>query len=240
MDRNFRIPVLVAALLLAFGPVPAPHAHAATPGGPEARVQAALAEAVAARGPWERDRIVVSQVALPRDFSPAAGARLTVRLPARDRLPGRIPFQVTASGPEGGEPQWATARVEVMVPALVAARTIGRHQVLEPSLLVPMDVPLSQLPGGAVTDPARLVGTRAVRRIAQGAPVTGRMVETPPVVLRGERVTLMVRRPGLTVTAVGQATEDGAPDELIQVLNLRSRRTVQGRVVDAHTVEVAY
>jgi flagella basal body P-ring formation protein FlgA len=220
----------------------APAAWAALPGSgvPEARVRAALVRAVAERGPWEADRVVVSEVSLPTGFAPAPDAALTVALPARDRVPGRVPFRVTVAAGGARESVWASARVEVMVPALVATRSIGRHQVLDRGVVRVADVPLSRLPGGAVIRPDQVVGQRTVRRIPQGRPVTRNMVEEPPVVTRGDRVTLIVRRPGLVVTAVGEAREDGAPDGMIQVLNLRSRRTVQGRVVDANTVEVAY
>jgi flagella basal body P-ring formation protein FlgA len=112
--------------------------------------------------------------------------------------------------------------------------------MLDRSLLATAQVPLSQLPRGTVTDPAALLGHRTLLRVPQGRPVTPAMVEAPPVVLRGDRVTLVVRRPGLTVTAVGEAREDGAPEATIAVTNLGSHRTVQARVVDARTVEVAY
>jgi len=232
--------LLPAALLLAAlsAAPPTPAAVAASGDGPEARVAAALADAVAGRGPWRRDRVRVSEISLPRGFRLKPGERPVVALAARERLPGRVPFRVGRAG--GSDTEWASARVEVMVPALVAARTIGRHQVLEPGLLASTEVPLSRLPGGAVTDPDDLVGLRTVRRIPQGRPLARDLVEELPVVLRGDQVTLTVRAPGLTVTAQGEARQDGAPGSVIPVLNLRSHRTVQGRVVDARTVEVAY
>jgi len=109
---------------------------------------------------------------------------------------------------------------------------------LPPEMIAPA-CPI-RLPGGAVTDPDDLVGLRTVRRIPQGRPLARDLVEELPVVLRGDQVTLTVRAPGLTVTAQGEARQDGAPGSVIPVLNLRSHRTVQGRVVDARTVEVAY
>jgi flagella basal body P-ring formation protein FlgA len=214
-------------------------ARAASP-GVEDRVASALTDAVAERGPWERDQVMVSELSLPRDFAPAAGTRMSVELSGRERPVGRVSFRVVRTGPGGRQADWASARVDVMVPAVVAARAIGRHQVVDPSLLTTARVPLSQLPRGAAADADDLVGRRTVLRVARGRPFTRAMVEEPPVVLRGDRVTLMVRRPGLTVTAMGEAREDGAPDAVIAVTNLGSHRTVQARVVDARTVEVAY
>lgn len=227
---------LLVIILVALAPGPA---RAASP-GVEARVESALAEQVAERGPWQRDQVLVSELTLPRGFAPAAGTRLSVELSDREQPVGRVSFQVVRTGPGGRQADWASARVEVLVPAVVAARPIGRHRIVEPALLATARLPLSRLPRGAVTDAADLVGRRTVLRVAQGRPVTRAMVEEPPVVLRGDRVTLRVRRPGLTVTAVGEAREDGAPDAVIAVVNLGSHRTVQARVVDARTVEVAY
>lgn len=230
------VPLLAFVILVAL----APGAVRAASPGVDARVESALADAVAARGAWDRTQVLVSEVALPRDFALAAGTRLAVDLSDRERPVGRVSFQVVRTGPGGRRADWATARVEVMVPAVVAARNIGRHEMVEPALLTTARVPLSRLPHGAVAEPGDLLGNRAVVRVAQGRPVTRNMVEEPPVVLRGDRVTLLVRRPGLTVTTVGEAREDGAPKAVIAVTNLGSHRTVQARVVDARTVEVAY
>lgn len=230
--------VLVVALLVSA--IGAGAEELARAGAPEAKVRAALKTAVTARIPDDPGRVVVSEVALPRDFALPEGARLKVRLPARDRLLGRMSFQLEVIAPPHHATYRATARVEMLAEVVVARRTLGRGEVLAPDDLTTAPLPLSRLPAGTMDRTRPLLGQQVTQRIQPGQPVTDRMVEAAPVVFRGDRLTLLVRRPGLTVTAVGEAREDGAPDHVISVMNLSSRRTVRARVVDAQTAQVEY
>lgn len=204
----------------------------------ERGLEDALRDAIAERTQWQPDQIEISGLTVPAGLA-AAGNFLKVELPNQARLTGHLPFQVLTVGERGRVRQWASARVEVMVDTVVAARTIGRHQVIEATDLGHARLPLSRIHGG-VLEADRLVGMRATQRVAQGGALSSRMVEQPPVIHRGDPVTLRVRRPGLLVSTLGEAREDGAPDGLIEVMNLSSRRTVQARVVDASTVEVPF
>ncbi len=199
----------------------------------DTEVTAALKAAIAEQTPWRADDVTVSRLALPKGVS----GPLRVELSPRTRWSGQLPFRVID---HRGKHFWANARIDIMVEALVAARSISRHQVIVGSDLATTRVPLSRSGGEALSDPYRVVGKRAARRIMQGRAITDRMVEEPPVIHRGDRVTLLARGPGLTVTAIGEAREDGGAGRPIQVMNLNSRRMVQGRVVDATTVEVLF
>ncbi len=199
----------------------------------ELAVETALKQAIAERTPWDREDIVITDLSVPK----AVKGAVRIELPGRDRWVGHVPFKVVT---EQGDRLWASARIEVMVDALVAARSIGRHQVISNADLSVARMPLSRSGQGTLSEPYLAVGKRATQRINRGRAITGRMVESPPVIRRGDKVTLMIRRPGLTVTAVGEAREDGGKGRAIQVMNLGSRRMVQGRVLDANTVEVVF
>jgi flagella basal body P-ring formation protein FlgA len=51
-------------------------------------------------------------------------------------------------------------------------------------------------------------------------------------------VTVVYHREGLSLTAKGQAKEDGTLGDRVKVMNMDSKRTLLCRVVDPHTVEV--
>jgi flagella basal body P-ring formation protein FlgA len=237
---RFWVAVLVLAVALLVGAIGAGAQEIVPPGTPEAKVRAALKSALTARIPDEPERVVVSDLSLPREFALPEGARVKVRLPNRDRLLGHMSFQVDVIAPPHRATYWATARVEMLAEVVVARRTLGRGEVLAPDDLTTASLPLSRLPAGTVTGPGELLGQQVAQRIRPGQPVTEKLVEAAPVVFRGDRLTLVVRRPGLTVTAVGEAREDGAPDHVISVINLSSRRTVRARVLDAQTAQVEY
>jgi flagella basal body P-ring formation protein FlgA len=237
---RFWLAALVLAVALLVGAIGAGAAEIASAGSPEAKVRDALKTALTARIPDDPGRVVVSELDLPRDFALPEGARVHVRLPARNRMLGRMSFQVEVVAPPHRATYWASARVEMLTEVVVARRTLGRGEVLVPDDLTTAPLPLSRLPAGTLKRPARLVGQQVTRRVQPGQPLTDQLVEAAPVVFRGDRLTLVVRRPGLTVTAVGEAREDGAPDHVIAVTNLASRRTVRARILDAQTAQVEY
>jgi flagella basal body P-ring formation protein FlgA len=60
----------------------------------------------------------------------------------------------------------------------------------------------------------------------------------PELVHRNDTVTLIFEVPGILLTIRGQAAESGAEGDLISVLNLQSKRTVQGIVTGIGQVRV--
>jgi len=57
-----------------------------------------------------------------------------------------------------------------------------------------------------------------------------RDVGPPHLVRRGHPVELIYVRPGLRISALGVAQEDGALGDLVRVMNAESRRQLQGVV----------
>ena len=63
-------------------------------------------------------------------------------------------------------------------------------------------------------------------------------VAKPELIARGETVTIMFQVPGITLTIVGKAVDPGALGDVISVLNVQSKRTVQATVIGPGRVSV--
>ncbi len=61
----------------------------------------------------------------------------------------------------------------------------------------------------------------------------------PTIVQRSEAVTIVYEAPGVTLTLRGQAQDSGALGDTISVLNIQSKRMVQGVVSGAGRVTVS-
>jgi len=83
-------------------------------------------------------------------------------------------------------------------------------------------------------------GKRLKRSLRLGKPLLRRAVEFPPLIKRGDRVTIQAKRGGLMLSAAGEAKQDGLADETIRVVNLGSRKEVRCRVVAAGLVQVEF
>ena len=71
------------------------------------------------------------------------------------------------------------------------------------------------------------------------APVGHKRDLQPPVLVeRGDKVTLVYKVPGMTLTAQGQAIAQGGKGDVVDIINLQSRRTVSATVVSRGRVVV--
>jgi flagella basal body P-ring formation protein FlgA len=86
-------------------------------------------------------------------------------------------------------------------------------------------------------------GLAARRQIKAGGVVGAEMLESvksPVLVNRNQGVVIQIRHPGLSITAMGQALEDGRAKEFVKVRNLDSHRVLLARVNNDGTVEPVY
>lgn len=85
-----------------------------------------------------------------------------------------------------------------------------------------------------------LVGKKLKRSLRQGVPLDRNSVEFPPMVARGEMVTIILKHGSLELTARGEARQDGQEGETIRVRNTNSQRDILGRVTAPGMIEVEY
>ncbi|CAN5356617.1 flagellar basal body P-ring formation chaperone FlgA [soil metagenome] len=124
------------------------------------------------------------------------------------------------------------------VEAAVLARAVERNEVLKSS-----DVIVERRPKAEVgTDAAsrdRVVGMQARRQLRVGQALRTADLVKPDLVQRDQAVTLIYESAGLYLTIRGKATEGGTEGDVVNVLNLQSKRTVSGVVVGRGQVAVS-
>jgi flagellar basal body P-ring formation protein FlgA len=87
---------------------------------------------------------------------------------------------------------------------------------------------------------AQPYGLAAKRQIKAGDVINADIVEavkSPVLVSRNQGVVMQIKQPGLTITAKGQALEDGRAKECVKVKNIDSQKVLLARVNDDGTVE---
>ncbi len=60
------------------------------------------------------------------------------------------------------------------------------------------------------------------------------------VVARNQGVVIQIKKPGLTISAMGEAMQDGKVNEYIKVKNIDSQKVLVAKVNDDGTVEPTY
>jgi flagellar basal body P-ring formation protein FlgA len=117
-----------------------------------------------------------------------------------------------------------------MVPAATATQAIARGDIVRLADLTLTRKPKTEIKGDAITSLASLVGMEAKNAIAPNQIVYAADFAKPERVKREEAVTLIFEAPGITLTCRGKALEGGSDGDLINVLNVQSKRTVQGTI----------
>ncbi len=130
--------------------------------------------------------------------------------------------------------------VEVRVPVVVLKRPVSRWEILSTEDLAIEKRPLTRLPQDVISDPGEAVGKRVRYGLPAGRPLRASQIEVPPVIRRNQIVKIVARSRFLTVTAKGQARQDGRPGEIIRVRNLSSKKEIYARVVSPEVVEVSF
>jgi flagella basal body P-ring formation protein FlgA len=154
---------------------------------------------------------------------------------------GTIPLQVLCYVNGRVEQKvWANTKIEAMLDVVVTKRALARYQPITDEDLELQSIDLADLASDVILDPEAVIGKRTVRAIPADTVLRSDLVELPPLVRRGDIVTLLAESQSLKVTTLGEVRKTGRLGERIQVINLDSRKVLYGRVIDAKTVKVEF
>jgi flagella basal body P-ring formation protein FlgA len=124
------------------------------------------------------------------------------------------------------------------VGAAVLARGVERSEVLKSSDVIVERRPKAEV-GNDVATRDRAVGMQARRQLRAGQALRVSDLAKPDLVQRDQAVTLVYESAGLYLTIRGKALEAGTEGDVVNVLNLQSKRTVSGIVSGRGQVSVA-
>jgi flagellar basal body P-ring formation protein FlgA len=124
------------------------------------------------------------------------------------------------------------------VEAAVLTRDIERNEVLKSSDLMTERRPKAAL-GTDVASRDRAIGMQMRKQVRAGQPLKTADLAKPDLVQRDQNVTLIYESAGLYLTIRGKAIENGAEGDVVNVLNLQSKRTVSGVVIGREQVAIS-
>jgi flagella basal body P-ring formation protein FlgA len=131
-----------------------------------------------------------------------------------------------------------TGTVIETVEAAVLARSVERNEVIKSSDVVVERRPKADV-GTDIAARDRALGMQARRQLRAGQAIKTADLAKPDLVQREQNVTLIYESTGLYLTIRGKALEGGTEGDVINVLNLQSKRTVSGIVTGRGQVSVA-
>ena len=137
-----------------------------------------------------------------------------------------VTFDLAASATLHRQPARYTGTALETVAAITVQRPVEHGEVLKESDLAVVRRPKTE--SSAITDMSAVVGLAARHPLRPDQPLRAADLMKPEIVARNDSVTIVYQAPGLTLTLRGQAQEAGALGDAIGVLNVDSKRIVQG------------
>jgi len=133
-------------------------------------------------------------------------------------------------------------RVEVkwLAKVVVARSDISARAMLNRGMVTMKTIDIAGHNSNAFSSPRAVDGMRLLRQVKQNAPIFVAMTRQLPLIKRGQLVTIEVRSGVVQVSTAGKALRSARRGELVLVENLRSKRQVQGVVINARTVRVNF
>ena len=131
-----------------------------------------------------------------------------------------------------------TGRAVETVEAAVLARNVERNEVIKSSDVVVERRPKAEV-GSDFASRDRSVGMQARKQLRAGQALKTADLAKPDLVQRDQSVTLIYESTGLYLTIRGKALEGGTDGDVVNVLNLQSKRTVSGVVTGRGQVSIS-
>jgi len=132
-----------------------------------------------------------------------------------------------------------TGSIVETVAAAVLARSLNRGEVIKAADVAIERRPKAEVGLEVISAATQAVGLAVRRPLRAGQPLRAADLMKPELVQRNEPVTLVYEAPGMMLTIRGKALESGAEGDIVSVLNIQSKRTVQGTITGPGRITVA-
>jgi flagella basal body P-ring formation protein FlgA len=205
-------------------------------------IQKIVFEFIIQQTPQENKNLRIKKIQVPGNIMLPKG-RITYRVtaPRNRRLMGRCPLNVHFSVNGRAEKKlWVTVELEVLGSVVVTRKPLGRYRPITAEDIEVQTMDLANLPANVLSDPEAAIGKRTKRAIGARMPLRADNIELPPLVKRGDFVTIIAESENLKITTLGQVKKRGRMGERIPVVNLDSKKVLHARVIDANTVKVEF
>lgn len=123
------------------------------------------------------------------------------------------------------------------VEAAVLTRAVERNDIIKASDVVNERRPKAEV-GNDIVSRDRSVGMQVRKQMRAGQALKAADLGKPDLVSRDQAVVLIYETPGLYLTGRGKALDSGTEGDIVNVINLQSKRTVQGVVTGSGQVSI--
>jgi len=202
-----------------------------------------FSEVVLQNSPWPKEDVRITNFSVrPLAMAlPVGGFDYRIIQKPNDSRPGKknVSAAILKDGKEHGQVNMS-GDLRLFGTVVNATKRLNRNEIIGSEDVAPRRQDISMLDAGLIQDPKQAVGQKLKVSLPAGAILYTQSIDAPPLVSRGERVTIMAKSQAIQITAPGEARNSGALGEMVRVKNLTSRREIQARVLSPGVVETEF
>jgi flagella basal body P-ring formation protein FlgA len=140
-------------------------------------------------------------------------------------------FDIVFELASGANASWRyTGSAVETIEAAVVTRALARGDVIKASDISIERRPKSEFASEPPASAAEIAGRAAKRAVRAGQALRSADLMKAEIVLKNDTVMLHYEVPGIVLTMRGKALDSGADGDMVSVLNIASKRTIQGVV----------
>ena len=148
-------------------------------------------------------------------------------------------FDVSFEVPGVARASWRfTGTAIETIEAAVPIRALNRGEVIRAGDFTTERRPKSEFSSEPPALAADIAGLAARRTVRAGQPLRNADLMKPEIVQKNDMVLLHYEVPGIVLTMRGKALDSGTQGDMVSVLNIHSKRTIQGIVTGPGRVTV--
>lgn len=173
-------------------------------------------------------------------LQPRQGGELRIEELTHNSDGGSFSAYIHSDGPNGqAQSQLLRGRVDFVARVPVPAHSIRKGQTITSADIKWTEISLHKLGAKAIEHLDQVVGLAANRNLRQNQAIKPSDLRTPIMIAKGAMVTVALSINGLSLSSTGRALEDGSHGEIIQIMNLQSKRTLEATVLAPNRARAA-
>ena len=145
----------------------------------------------------------------------------------------------TAMVATGGERMQVAGRFVPVQRIPVPRQRVAAGQEIDKADVQWIEMETARMAGDIIDNADDVIGMAAKRDLMAGQPIRARDLTRPVMVAKGAMITMIFQSPFMSLTATGRAIEGGGRGEVIQVMNLQSKKVVFATVTGPNQAMVA-
>ena len=192
--------------------------------------------------PWEKDSVEISVYYDGGDITiPRGVKKLIYKARANNTNAGRIPLILKIIVNDTFQKVIRiNSRVLVSQEVVKTIRQVKKGERLSNENIELISIQTERPLKDAMQKIDYALGYEASRTLPTGKILTHRLIKKPALGNKGDKILILAEKGGMKITAPGILKDDAFEDGMVQVLNIESKKTIYGRLVDANTVKVSF